>query len=136
MMNSRTIETKNSNIWNARDVRFVGVCAETNRATCDPIRGVEGVGAREVIGRRHADEGGLVRDAGETAGPGMPRESRLKSRSIAAIKRRRENEHGLVHAAGQTAAAILQSSRRSMVVTIDGIRCSSESSGGSTGNKP
>ena len=43
--------------------------SETNRATRDPIRVVERVGAREVIGRRHADEGGLVRAAGETADP-------------------------------------------------------------------
>ena len=40
-----------------------------NRATCVAIRVVERVGAWEVIGRRHADEGGLVRAAGETAGP-------------------------------------------------------------------
>ena len=68
-------------------MRFVGACAETNRATCDPIRVVERVGTREAIDRRHADEGGLVRAAGKTAGPGMPRESQLKSGSIAAIKR-------------------------------------------------
>ena len=77
-----------------------------------------------------------MRAVGETAGPGMPRESRLKGGSIVAIKRRRENEHGFIHSAGQTTAAILQSSRRSMVVAVDGSRSSSESSGGSTGNKP
>ena len=67
MMNSRTIETKNSNIWNTRDVIFVGACAETYHATCDPIRIVERVGASEVINRQRADEGGLVHAAGETA---------------------------------------------------------------------
>ena len=74
MMNLRTIETNNSNILNARDVRFVGAWAETNRATCNRCRVVKWVGAREVIRRRHADEGGLVHAAGETTGSGEPQE--------------------------------------------------------------
>ena len=79
MMNSRTIETKNSNIWNARDVRFVGACAETNSATCDPIRVVEQVGVRMAIDRRRANEGGLVHAAGKTAAVFSPDQSKIDS---------------------------------------------------------
>ena len=70
MMNPRTIETKNSNIWNARDVRFVGACAETNRATRDSNRVVERVGDAAAINRRRANENGLVRAAGMTSKAG------------------------------------------------------------------